>query len=342
MAYEGRLQGPEVKGIKLDLKDRKIMSYLSNNSRISLTQLAKKVGLKRDTVNYRIKRLLENQIILRFVPIIDFDRLGYSIYHAFILLDESDKKRQQEFIKELRNHPNTLWILEYSDRWDLEFTVLAKNLQEFDELITEINSRYSDIVVEKNKYATIKTYGISNLPRTFYEEITILKEAPFSKELKNLKLDKKDLKILKELSDNARVSTYKIGDKIGLSPDAVNLRIKRMIRNRIIRKFTAIFDLSKLDYFWYTFAVQMKHVDSKTEKIIKELAATHPNIIRVAKTLGTWDLLFNIVAEKPGAFHKTVKEIKNKLAQTIISYQTWLAYKEHYYDSFPDILESKP
>ena len=36
--------------LKLDVKDRKIIYHLNENSRISLTALAKKVQLKKETV----------------------------------------------------------------------------------------------------------------------------------------------------------------------------------------------------------------------------------------------------------------------------------------------------
>ena len=42
----------EIERIKLDLKDKKILSIISANSRIPLTQLSKKVGLSRDKGNY--------------------------------------------------------------------------------------------------------------------------------------------------------------------------------------------------------------------------------------------------------------------------------------------------
>jgi len=56
-------KNPKTVKAKLDVKDKKILSILSANSRIPLTQLAKKVGLSRDAVNYRIKNYEKNGII---------------------------------------------------------------------------------------------------------------------------------------------------------------------------------------------------------------------------------------------------------------------------------------
>ena len=45
--------------IKLDLKDRKILYNLDINSRQTFKELARKVGLSKDSVKYRIDKLVE-------------------------------------------------------------------------------------------------------------------------------------------------------------------------------------------------------------------------------------------------------------------------------------------
>ena len=48
--------------VKLDVKDRKILFQLTLNSRQSFNQIGKKVGLTKDVVAYRVKKLQENGI----------------------------------------------------------------------------------------------------------------------------------------------------------------------------------------------------------------------------------------------------------------------------------------
>ena len=49
--------------IKLDLKDRKILYELDMNSRKSNTEIAKKVGLSKQVVGFRIKKLIDEKIV---------------------------------------------------------------------------------------------------------------------------------------------------------------------------------------------------------------------------------------------------------------------------------------
>ncbi len=62
------------------------------------------------------------------------------------------------------------------------------------------------------------------------------------------KLDNIDLKILSSLLDNCRESDRQIGNKIGISGNAVKSRIARMIENRIIENFALKIEPTVLGY----------------------------------------------------------------------------------------------
>ena len=51
--------------IKLDLKDKRILTLLDENSRISNSQIAKKVKLSKPTIEYRLNRFEKNIIIFQ-------------------------------------------------------------------------------------------------------------------------------------------------------------------------------------------------------------------------------------------------------------------------------------
>jgi len=52
---------------KLDLKDRKILYQLDIDSRQSFRSIGRKVGLSKDIVATRVKKLQEKGIIIRFM-----------------------------------------------------------------------------------------------------------------------------------------------------------------------------------------------------------------------------------------------------------------------------------
>ena len=60
----------------LDVKDRKILYELDFNSRQSNSKIGKKVGLHKNVVNYRIKRMEKSGIISNYYTMIDTFKIG--------------------------------------------------------------------------------------------------------------------------------------------------------------------------------------------------------------------------------------------------------------------------
>lgn len=320
--------------IKVDLKDKKILSMLSENSRTPLNAIAKKVRLSRDAVDYRIKRLVREGVIILFFPIINLEKFGYETFHIFFLVDEMDKKQQEEFLVFLKNNPNVKNIIEYSDRWDYEVVLIAKNVREFDNIVSEITSRFPQLIFEKEKMQVINGYISIHLPLKFYEQSgqKIEEENNIGKDIK---LDEIDIKILEALCENCRMPSVKIAEKVNLTADAVNYRIKKMLEGNVIRKFSILINLSALNYHWYTFSLAMKTFTKEYDDKFKQFVRTHPYILRAVKTLGVWDFLFYVAADSPKHFHSTVKEIKIYFSDIIRNHQTLLAYMEHIYVPLP-------
>ncbi len=325
------------KKIKVDEKDKKILMLLSRGARMPATQIAKKIHLSRDAVSYRINRLVEKGVILRFFPEIKFLKLGYYTFNLLLQLDENDYDKNEKLIHELKNHPNIVGITEYSDKWDLGIILIAKSVLEFDNLLSEFEAKYSDIILERNQLQLLKTYTINHVPwDVHYTQDYKVMTSP-----EPVKMDKIDSEILRILSENCRVSNYEVGQKVGLSSDAIAYRIKNLVKERVIKKFSIMLNYSLLDYDWYTFAIRMKMFDKQSESKFKAFVNNHSRIRRAMKTLGNWDLILYIATTTPKETHLIVKDIKKTFSKTILNYQTWMAYKEHMFEPFPKIIYSQ-
>ncbi|MBI2143762.1 AsnC family transcriptional regulator, partial [Candidatus Woesearchaeota archaeon] len=60
----------------MDAKDRKILSELDMDARQPLSAIAKKVGLSREVVNYRIRQLERRNIVKGYYTVLDTAKLG--------------------------------------------------------------------------------------------------------------------------------------------------------------------------------------------------------------------------------------------------------------------------
>src|SRR3989344_4558251 len=76
----------------LDAKDRKILYELDINSRQASSKIAKKVGLSKQVVNFRIKRLIKEKLISFFYTVIDISKLGFAVHKIFLRLQNIDSE----------------------------------------------------------------------------------------------------------------------------------------------------------------------------------------------------------------------------------------------------------
>lgn len=310
----------------LDVKDKRVLQLLAADARAPLTVIAKEVKLSRDAVDYRIKRLQEQGVIRACVPHLDFERLGFYTFHVFLLLDDMHGAEQDALIAYLSKHPNVRSIIEYSDRWDLEIVLLARSLQEFDGLVLDIAGRFPDIILEKDKVEIIKQYG-----HTAFPQLLVQKEKPNGVVAPHgeCAIDVTDLAILRDLALDCRASTYDIAARVKVSSDTVAYRIKQLVANGVIRRFTVIPDLTLLGLQWYTYTIETKMFDATSEAKLESYLETDRSVIRSAKTLGGWDLLLYIAAPGPREFHKTVRALKGLFPHIVRNYQAWIGYREH-------------
>ena len=86
------------KMLKVDLKDRKILYELDYDSRQSLSKIGQKVGLHKNVVLYRIKRLENLGIISFYYTVIDSFKLGYSSFRVYLVLQNITPHIKSEIV----------------------------------------------------------------------------------------------------------------------------------------------------------------------------------------------------------------------------------------------------
>lgn len=324
-----RIEANLEKKPKVDLKDRKILSLLSEDSRLTLNQIASKVLLSRDAVRYRIQRLQKLGVIQQFVPLLNYQMSAYNRYHLFLQLEEMASEEQDRLLKEFAEHPAVVSVIEYSDNFDAEVVLLCRNILEFDQFFTEVMNRHHDVIDDYIILERVRGYCNRLLPQGFLEFRRSQRIPVQEERLK--KLDETDIGILDMLGEDARQSYFSIAEKVKLSSDAVSYRIKKLKAGGLIRNFSVVTNLSALGYNWYTLLVQLRYWDSMHESKFRQAVESHPNILLAMKSIGEWNMLIYIAAKSQAEFHHIVKGIRQEFKAVIRTYETLLGYREHMY-----------
>ena len=104
-----------------------------------------------------------------------------------------------------------------------------------------------------------------------------------------MELDETDVKILKILLSDARLSSRKIARKTGVSVGTVLSRMKKMEQERIIKEYSAVVDYEKLGYD-LTAVIEITVSKGKLSEMAKEVAKV-PNVCCVYNVTGLTDAL---------------------------------------------------
>ena len=146
----------------LDDIDRKILDILQEDSMISVKDIAQQVGLSFSPTYERIRAMKQAGIIVRYVAILDPEKVGYEIMsYCNITLKEQSGKKLTEFEDKIRKEPNVLEVISLSGTYDYMIKVVARNIKEYNAFLTtvlanmpNIGQYHSHIVLEVVKDET--------------------------------------------------------------------------------------------------------------------------------------------------------------------------------------------
>jgi Lrp/AsnC family leucine-responsive transcriptional regulator len=92
--------------VELDSFDRKILAVLAEDGRITVTDLAYRVGLSKTPCQVRLKRLIESGVITGFRAVTDPAKLGLDhVAFTEIKLSDTREKALEEFNAAVRRIP---------------------------------------------------------------------------------------------------------------------------------------------------------------------------------------------------------------------------------------------
>ncbi len=317
--------------VELDAKDKKIIGLLSHNARFPLTQIAKKVGLSRDSVGYRIKKYEREGVIQGYRTMVDLSKFGYSNYHLFVKLNNPSRDIEAKIIARLAKHDYIRAILKFSGNFDLEIALVVKDVLELDGRITQIINDCFGFMQDYEILTIVKTYAAETFPPNFSEGVSRESEA---KKISS-KIDKKDIQILKIISEEALMPLYEIGDKVGISADAAAYRIKNLINSGIIIKFIPVINYVSLSFNLHTVLLNISALDEDKEKILGDFLSKNKSTLWAVKTIGRFNVLIYLLVKDIEELQEAMLELRSLFPKQIIHYESLIAYEEYKYVYFP-------
>jgi len=315
-------------GTKLDLKDRKLLYELDNNSRQSCSKIGKKIGLSPEVVNYRIKRLEKEEIITQYQLIVNLSTLNIMQFKICLSFQHIKSDKLDRIIEELKSISSVKWIVSCKGNWDLILSLETESIEDIDKLKDNILTRFGNHINKKALSILVeaRTYNRDYL---IEDKSLVTDSRIIMKKDKIIKIDDLDLKILKKLAENARKSIVEIATELKQSVRAINYRIKQLEKKKVILGYKIALNYEKLGIqFFKTFIYLDNSKAERTGSLIKYLEQ-NKNIIHHVKVLGNWDLEPEFEVYSEMEFNQILKEIKDLYSDIIKHLEIITISKEH-------------
>ncbi len=138
------------------------------------------------------------------------------------------------------------------------------------------------------------------------------------------KVDELDLTILSELSADASISVPKLSQKIKVNPSVVYSRIKRLVKKKLIERFTIVVNDQELGFQVKSLAgINMD--SKKRDSVIDELFRID-GVREIAEVTGRFDILVTLYAHSLDEMYVIVSEKIGKI-DGVLSSESFIEMK---------------
>ncbi len=143
------------------------------------------------------------------------------------------------------------------------------------------------------------------------------------------RFDELDMKLLYELTKDGSISVPILSKKLGINASVLYSRIKRLLKKKLIKKFTVEIDDSLLG-IGVKATVGINRDPKLKDSIHKKFMET-PEVVSIAEITGRFDIMIQVYAKNLEALHTIVIEKIGKI-DGIQNTETFVELQKTYKD----------
>lgn len=324
----------------IDSRDLRILHELERDARVPASEIAKKVGISKHAVIYRIKALERSDVLGPYLLVTNTVLLGYQNYEVWFRLRNVPPEDMAAMLEYLRRDPNVYSLTTCTFSYGLFAGCMARSVQEFRWWLgrfleahgAHINSYDVSVVEELFSYGRSYILGAKSdagAPRAVFP----FNQPPYRDKPR---LDEQDIRILEAMRHDARARYNQLADRAGMGEKTLRKRIRDLERAGVITGFKAHVHPSKLGYEWFEVFVRIRK-DSRREAELVRYCANQPHITYCLRCIAKWDLDIAIEVKDVADFQRIMADMADRFSDIFISYETVAITFDHQFNHVPPL-----
>ncbi|MFH0986829.1 MAG: Lrp/AsnC family transcriptional regulator [Candidatus Micrarchaeota archaeon] len=316
--------------------DVKILNILSQNARTPKSKIARKLGISKDKVYYRIAKMEESGLIKGCTVLLNDSFFGLYSFHVLLQLKPMDSKKFEEISRKFVEYDFVRGAFVYQGRFNFELAVAAINLEEFYHNLEKIIMDCEDMVENYEILILTKKFAGKPFLSTF-GDFDFNKKA-CAKPEKVFKITSNDFELLKALSKNAGKSLIELAKQTGLHIDIVKYSMKKMVKGDVITTFVPIVDYSALGEFVFLILLKVRPLSPEGEKKLERFLWGSPNVMWAAKSVTKYNFILYAHVKTAEQLHNLLSGINQYDKDSVKTCEIMLFSKSLKYTYFPEKL----
>lgn len=217
---------------------RLLIRELSENSRMSVTDLAKRAGCSRNTVMANMA-LLEKEMGMWYT--LEFDRGELGLGQSYLWRVSFGKRPNFDYVAKLMAKEwSVQWVARTEGDFDLVLKIVADSGRSYVDAGRRILTELAKFNPTVNSCGVIeKRLGLVHLQNEILSKLDLSRSGA----------DELDKSILMELNSNSRISSKEMAAKLGREENTIRYRISRIIKSGVIKRFTIATSSPQKGYF---------------------------------------------------------------------------------------------
>jgi len=119
-------------------KDRRLLDELQKDSRLTMQQLAERVGMSSSACWRRVRNLEESGVIERYAALVNPRKAGFSLSSmTLVSLARHERKNVENFVREVQRHPEVLECFATSGEADFHLRVVVEDMDAYNAFLDD-------------------------------------------------------------------------------------------------------------------------------------------------------------------------------------------------------------
>lgn len=150
--------------MEIDEIDHRILCALSTVGNSSHRELARKLGISNSTLEYRIKRMKQNKVVLGARYLIDTSQLNMQSFFHLVYVKGFSRSLRDKLYEYCKRHPHVDYFVQCMANWDFEIGTTVERAQDVVVFTQGLYESFGESILNVFSLPLFSVMKVSNYP----------------------------------------------------------------------------------------------------------------------------------------------------------------------------------